>query len=107
MTTRWYRAGRLPVAACFPLLRRRQRHLRASIQSSRLSQGGGQVVSESAPKAAAGQFVLTPPDFSPPVPPAGAGDLVKLDDGLKSRVEAQAEAFVRGLMTADIHGDDF
>ena len=65
-------------------------------------------MSESPPQATpTGEFGLTPPAFQPPVQAASASDLIKLDEGLKTRVEAQAEAFVRALMVADVHGEDF
>lgn len=53
------------------------------------------------------QPTLTPPAFQPPVEGPKAQDLVPLDTEIKSRVEAQADGFVRGLMNADVHGDDF
>jgi uncharacterized protein YaaN involved in tellurite resistance len=64
-------------------------------------------VSESPLKSSTGTYQLTPPEFKTPVESDAASDLVQLDDGLKSRVEAQADAFVRALMVADVHGEDF
>jgi uncharacterized protein YaaN involved in tellurite resistance len=55
----------------------------------------------------AGEFTLTPPEFQPPVAAQAAGDVVKLDPELQRKVEAQVNSFVEGLMTADVHGEDF
>jgi uncharacterized protein YaaN involved in tellurite resistance len=65
-------------------------------------------MSESVPQQkTAGEFTLTPPEFQPPVPARAAPDVVPLDPELKTKVEAQVDAFVQGLMTADVHGEDF
>ncbi len=65
-------------------------------------------MSEPASRSApAGDFALVPPEFHPVVQPAPASDLVRLDDDIQKRVEVQVEAFVQGLMTADVHGEDF
>jgi len=52
-------------------------------------------------------FRLTPPEFSPAVPPKKAQELAPLDENLKARVDAQVDAFVQGLLAADVHSDDF
>lgn len=62
---------------------------------------------ESRVQVSCGENILSAPDFSSPVQASAASELVNLDHELKSRVEAQAEAFVRALMVADVHGEDF
>jgi uncharacterized protein YaaN involved in tellurite resistance len=37
----------------------------------------------------------------------GARSLVRLDEGMKERVEQQADAFIQGLLAADVHSEDF
>jgi uncharacterized protein YaaN involved in tellurite resistance len=64
-------------------------------------------MSESRVQASCGENILSAPDFSSPVQASAASELVNLDHDLKARVEAQAEAFVRALMVADVHGEDF
>ena len=62
---------------------------------------------ESRVQVSSGENILSAPGFSSPVQASAAGELVNLDQDLKARVEAQAEAFVRALMVADVHGEDF
>jgi len=50
---------------------------------------------------------LTPPEFPAPVAEQKAADLVPLDPGLNQRVDAQVESFIQGLLSTDIHGEDF
>lgn len=64
-------------------------------------------MSESRVQASRGENILSAPDFSSPVQASAASELVNLDHDLEARVEAQAEAFVRALMVADVHGEDF
>ncbi len=59
------------------------------------------------PKSGADEFKLTPPEFSPAVPQAKAKELVPLDEGLRQRVDEQVDAFIQGLLAADVHSDDF
>lgn len=61
-------------------------------------------MSESPMQASSDANILSAPEFASPVQ---ANELVRLDDELKLRVEAQAEAFVRALLAADVHGEDF
>ena len=37
----------------------------------------------------------------------GARSLVHLDEGMKQRVELQADTFIQGLLAADVHSEDF
>ena len=62
---------------------------------------------ESRVQVSCGENILSAPDFSSPVQGSAASELVNLDQDLKARVEAQAEAFVRALLVADVHGEDF
>ena len=62
---------------------------------------------ESRVQVSSGENILSAPDFSSPVQASAASELVNLDQDLKARVEAQAEAFVRALLVADVHGEDF
>jgi len=59
------------------------------------------------PAQAPESFALDPPQFPDPVPEQRSGELVKLEPALGTRVEAQADAFVRAILVADVHGDDF
>ncbi len=52
-------------------------------------------------------LALTPPQFPEVVQPEKAVDLVPLDDELKKKVEAQAELFLKALLVADVHSEDF
>lgn len=49
----------------------------------------------------------TAPEFQQVVPARRAADMFALTPELTHKVEAQADAFVRALLAADVHGDDF
>ena len=64
-------------------------------------------MTDAKPQEAGAEFKLSPPEFSPALAPAKAGELVPLDKELKQRVDVQVDAFVQGLLAADVHSDDF
>ena len=64
-------------------------------------------MTDAKPQEAGAEFKLSPPEFSPALAPVKAGELVPLDKELKQRVDVQVDAFVQGLLAADVHSDDF
>lgn len=57
--------------------------------------------------ATATPLVLTPPEVIAPVVAAQTGGAVKLPDDLKSKVDAQLDTFLDGLMKGDPNSEDF